>query len=331
MKKSVARFTALSLSLVMLLGLTACGGEKKPSADVETPPAVETPANDDDLPPRWNIDTEDGGTETPEPTPDLSILNFDFPNAGKQDDGTVNAPKEYVVTLHGGVELTLQDDVETQCVKLAGFGKTVDTPSSISMELDPVDSLLMEIPFSTSLTWADIEAGLRQAYGLREDVTFQIMYDDACPPQTVLPLEPGSICDNYNHQPLLSISLYNPIEEELPFVECQVSSVIIHGINGEVYGDASGSIPAADVYALLGEPAFARVRWDSGNKWAETVSYYWAGDGFYVQYNVDFRNYYYNRTAHYGGPTGLLTYIIDDPLVVETIMGSEAAALLRGE
>lgn len=338
MKKSVVRFAALSLALALLLGLTACGGEKKPSADVETPPAVETPVNDDDLPPRWNIDTEDGGTETPdptsepipEPTPDLSTLNFDFPNAGKWDDGTANAPKEYVVTLHGGVNLTLQDDVETQCIKLDGFGKTVEAPSSIYVEVSGVG--VIEVPCSASLSWADMEAGIHKLLELRDDVTFEVegtvpstgavMTSNICPPQIVSPI--WRAFDKYSHDlrfygagvSTTNLYLYNPTENNLPLNQCPVATV------GLANKEGGTRMHAADVYELLGEPACVTVSWDSISKEITNVYYYWTGDGFYFRY------------SHIMDDLGALQFFVDSPIVIgssESPMAPETAAVLRGE
>lgn len=336
MKKNITRFTALSLSLVMLLGLTACGGEKEPSADVETPPAVETPANNDNLPPRWNIDTEGGGTETPEPTPeptpDPRILGYDFPNRGKRDDGTVNAPKDYVVTLHGGAEISLQDDVETQCIKLDGFGKTVEAPSSIYVEESVAGAI--EVPCSTSLSWADMEASVRKLLELRDDVTFEIegmipiegdlIPSNICPPQTVSPVIQAF--DEYSHDLIfcdvngnITLHLYNPTENDLPLNQCLVARA------GLTDKEGRSSMHAADVYELLGEPACVTVSWDSTSKQIKNVYYYWAGDGFYFRYD-------YNKYVWDG--LGNLQFFVDSPIVIgpsNRLMAPETAAVLRGE
>ena len=338
MKKNITRFTALSLSLVMLLGLTACGGEKEPSADVETPPAVETPANNDDLPPRWNIDTEGGGTETPEPTPeptpDPRILGYDFPNRGKRDAGTVNAPKDYVVTLHGGAEISLQDDVETQCIKLDGFGKIVEAPSSIYVKESGGSGAVMEVPCSASLSWADMEASVRKLLELRDDVTFEIegmiptegepMLSNICPPQTVSSVMRAF--DEYSHDLRfydangnINLDLYNPTENDLPLNQCPVARVGLTDKEGEL------EMHAADVYELLGEPACVTVSWDSTSKQIKNVYYYWAGDGFYFRYG-------YNKYVL--DDLGALEFFVDSPIVIGSsnwLMAPETAAVLRGE
>lgn len=324
MKKNITRFTALSLSLVLLLGLTACGGGKKdPSADV---PAT-TPVGEDALPPRWNID--EGNAEPGEfSEPDPLLLNFDFPNAGKYDGnrGTVNALK-YIVTLHDGVEVELNEDVETQCIKLEGFGKASSAAGNAYYPLD--EEHIVEVPFD-SLTWDSLEPYLRQAWELKDDAVFQVtangdngpVYD--CAPQKI---ERVSISENYGHKTPYSAGLYvyNPTEGKLPCTQCKIAAInTMTSLSDEgVHGRKSY---ATDVYALLGEPAFATVSWSGLYDRSLTgVYYYWVCDGFYARYEV------FYETHKHGGTYGQLQFFVDDPAVMEEFMDATAIATLRGE
>ena len=313
------RILYLSMALALLLSLTACGGNNADTPSASVPSEV-TPT-DESLP------TDGPGTESETPTEaedkeeDPLLLSFDFPNAGVGDDGTKNPPK-YIVTLHGGVEVEMELGIDS-IIKLDGFGKTSNTSNTVGLNIFGSNGdEIFEFQLTPSLTWSDIEAGIRETLDLRDDVVFHAMNpfngEEECPPQEFMSVMAQDDYGNMTN-PDAGLVLYNPTENVLPLAECSVAS-ILPGLPDSSPGDFS----AESACEYLGEPACVQLIWDDSSlPRPKSVNYYWVCDGFYARYSNQFTNY------NHGSSHGVLRYIVDNPTVVEYYM-ADVAAFLAG-
>lgn len=314
------RILYLSMALALLLSLTACGGNKADTPSTSAPSEV-TPAGE-------SLPTDGPGTESEAPAEtgdkeeDPLLLSFDFPNAGVSDDGTKNPPK-YIVTLHGGVEVEMEPGIDS-LVKLDGFGKTSNASNTVGLNIFGSNGdETLEFPLIPSLTWSDIEAGIRETLDLRDDVVFHATNPfnglEECQPQEFMSVMAQDDYGNMTN-PDAGLVLYNPTENVLPLAECSVAS-ILPGLPDDA---AAGNFSAESVCENLGEPACVQLIWDGSSlPRLKSVNYYWVCDGFYARYSTQFANY------NHGNSWGVLRYIVDNPTVVEYYMADVAAFLME--
>lgn len=322
-KKRSTRFRTALAALFLMLALSACGGSGAPSAPpASTLPAEDPAANSAAPPEEQPADTEASEPEQTSDTDEL-LLGFDFPNSGVQDDGTNSVPT-YTVTLHGGAELELQKGMETQILKLDGFGRVSDSTGVVAI---PNVEGLLEVTFDANLSADDITATFRKALDLRDDTVVELY--SARSGDVVYPGEFASVegmDPEYGHMIAgASITVYNGTAEDLPLAEAPVVSTLFVTTP---HDDSRGMdmSPAADVYARFGEPACVRVSWDDSSSTLKSVDYYWKCSGFYVQYSA---MYFANGGSDHGSDSGVLRCFLDDPAVVEHYM-PDAAAFMVG-
>lgn len=319
---------ALAVAVAIALTLAACGGKDDTKQDVPSDPSQIMPADENlpDGPPDADEPAESTEPEEPEQgqKEDSLVLNFDFPNWGKHDDGSNNAP-EFIVTLHGGVAVEMPAESGNQFIKLAGFGQTSNANTAYIFAYSGGEPISFEIPFSSSLSWADFESAYRQALDLRDDVSLRVSGmstgDEICYPEE---FDAIIVEDDYGNM-FEGISAYNPTENETPFTECPISAVRSMASASEI--ENGGRASAENVYSLLGEPSCACVEWDNNMDVVKSVRYYWACNGFYARYAVDVDHF---RSGSHGSTAGELRYFVDTPVVVQHYI-ADAAAFMAGE
>lgn len=324
------RLFTLTVAFTIALTLAACGNKDDAWQNVPSEPS-ETMPTEDNLP----SGSEDG-TDTEEPMETAEseseqeqeqkeaplVLNYDFPDYGKDDDGSNNAP-EFVVTLHGGVEVERPAESGNQFIKLEGFGKVEDVNTAYIC-LYGTDGISFEVPFNSSLSWADLEPAYRQALDLRDDVAIQVKGMasgmETCYPGQFDVIDELRVMDVFYYTEE-GIYVYNPTENEIPYTECSISAVRSMASASDI--ENYGSTSAENVYSLLGEPSCACIRWNNERDDVVSVRYYWVCNGFYAEYTV-------NAEGSHGSTTGELWYYADTPVAVEYHI-EDAAAFMAGE